>query len=63
MKAKVLTASMPGFEKTGACLYRYPSTGIYFALLKPNGKYKLQALKEGAESPVSSIKTSRLKAG
>ncbi len=27
-----------GFEKVGECLYRYASTGVYYARVKVNGK-------------------------
>ena len=34
----------PRFEKVGECLYRYSSTGVYYALIKHRGKQKRQSL-------------------
>ncbi len=46
MKKKRPPAAEPEFQKTDVpCLYRYPSTGIYFALLKHEGKQKRKSLK------------------
>jgi len=32
------------FEKVGECLYRYSSNGVYYALLKVQGKQKRSSL-------------------
>jgi len=34
-----------GFEKVGECLYRYASTGVYYARVKVNGKEFRRSLK------------------
>jgi hypothetical protein len=33
------------FKKVGECLYRYPATGAYYALVKRNGKQFRRSLK------------------
>ena len=37
--------SSPSFEKVGECLYRNPSSGQYYALLKIRGKQIKRSLK------------------
>lgn len=44
MKTAKQTAPKARFEKVGECLYRYSSNGVYYALLKHQGKQKRDSL-------------------
>lgn len=62
MKAKKSAAGKPRFEKVGECLYRYSSTGVYYALIKYHGKQKRQSLKT-TDKPLAKRKLAELKNG
>lgn len=54
------TDAKPRFEKVGECLYRYSSNGVYYALLKHQGKQKRQSL-ETTDKALAKRKLSDLK--